>query len=108
MVFQASIDFSDPDDTAKHLFRQSCRQGDLARVKELLFHGNATAGSKCLGLPDAVANSHVEVIRFLLEHDVIIDRQVVRAACSPEAFEPLFKHGLDVNQIMGLDLVPLM
>ena len=55
-----------------------------------------------------MANSHVEVIRFLLEHDVIIDRQVVRAACSPEAFEPLFKHGLDVNQIMGLDLVPLM
>lgn len=108
MVFQASIDFSDPDDTAKLLFRQSCRQGDLAQVKELLFHGTATAGSQCLGLRDAVTNSHIEVIRFLLEHNVIIDRLVVRAARSPEAFELLFEHGLDVNQIMGLELVPLM
>lgn len=108
MVFQASIDFSDPDDTAKLLFWQSCQQGDLVQVKELLFYGTATAGSKCLGLWDAVVNSHVEVICFLLENNVIIDQQVVTAVCSPEAFELLFEHGLDVNQIMGLGLVPLM
>lgn len=108
MVFQASIDFSDPDNTAKLLFRQSCRQGDLAQVKELLFHGTATAGSKCLGLRDAVANSHVEVICFLLENNVVIDRYVVYEARSIEAFELLFKHGLDVHQILGLREVPLM
>lgn len=55
-----------------------------------------------------MANSHIEVICFLLGHNVIIDRLVVRVARSPEAFGLLFKHGLDVNQILGLELVPLM
>lgn len=55
-----------------------------------------------------MANIHVEVIHFLLENDVIIDWEVVCEVCSIEAFELLFKHRLDVHQIMGLYLAPLM
>lgn len=108
MVFQATVDFSDPDDTTRRLFRQICGQGDLVRVKELLFHGNTTAGTQSLGLRDAVTNSHVEATRFLLEHNVIIDRYVVYEARSIEAFQLLFEYGLDVHQILGLRGVPLM
>lgn len=50
MVFQGKMDFDDPNETTQRLFRQSCRQGDLARVKELLLHDNPTAGSQTLGL----------------------------------------------------------
>ena len=107
MVFQGKMDFDDPNKTTQYLFRQSCRQGDLARVKELLLH-NPTAGSQTLGLRDAVANSHIEVICFLLENNVIIDRYVVHEACSIEAFQLLFEHGLDIHQIMGLHEVSLM
>lgn len=52
----------------------SCRQGDLVRVKELLLHNNPTDGSQTLGLRDAATNNHIEVMRFLLENYVIIDR----------------------------------
>lgn len=81
MVFQARLDYVGTDETAK-LFRQSCREGDLARAKELLFHETTTAASQSLGLRDAIANSHTKVIRFLLEGNVVIDGPVVNEARS--------------------------
>ena len=55
-----------------------------------------------------MANSHIEVIYFVLGHNVIIDRYVVYEARSIEAFQLLFEYGLDVHQILGLRGVPLM
>lgn len=55
-----------------------------------------------------MTDSHIEVICFFLENNVIIDRYVVHEARSIEAFQLLFEHGLDIHQILGLHEVPLM
>lgn len=108
MPFQQRVDYSAPNKTTTHLLRESCRQGDLARVQELLLDSNANNGSWTLGLRDAATHNHVEVVRFLLDRNVVIDYSVVEEAHSIEAFKLLLEHGLDVHQILGLQWVPLM
>lgn len=108
MPFQQRVDYSDPNETTTRLLRESCRQGDLARVQELLLHNNAKNGSWTLGLRDAATHNHVEVMRFLLDKNVIIDYSVVEEARSIEVFKLLLEHGLDVHQILGSQRVPLM
>ncbi|OJJ78620.1 uncharacterized protein ASPGLDRAFT_1200478 [Aspergillus glaucus CBS 516.65] len=67
MPFQRSVNYSYPDAVATAKLRESCREGDLARVQELLLRSNQSDGSWTLALRDAATKNHIDIMRFLLD-----------------------------------------
>ena len=86
-------------------FEQACRSGVLANVAKLVDTGPRSPEYLTEGLCAAIFENNVQIVEFLLNKGVAIDRTVPMAAAQVKSlpiFQLLLEHGWDINApVMG-------
>lgn len=91
----------DPTTMESHLqFERECVSGDLANVTKLANVGSRSPEYLTHGLMAAIYQNNVQIVEFILDKGVAIDRAVSVAATSVKSlpiFQLLMEHGWDIN-----------